>query len=82
MVAHMTPFLLPLPLLQDKRRRTGAFMGSQQQQQQQKERYREPQSELVPNAMKLILSVPGNKHCADCTSTGELPLLTTPPVLC
>ena len=26
--------------------------------------------ELVPNAMKLILKVPGNKQCADCNSTG------------
>ena len=28
-----------------------------------------PGSELVPNAMELILSVPGNKQCADCSST-------------
>ena len=28
-------------------------------------------TDIVPNAMVLILAVPGNKQCADCTSTGE-----------
>lgn len=30
---------------------------------------REDEGELVPNAIKTILKVPGNKQCADCSST-------------
>jgi len=28
-------------------------------------------ADVVPDAMALILAVPGNKQCADCSSTGE-----------
>ena len=28
-------------------------------------------TDMVPDAMALILAVPGNRQCADCTSTGE-----------
>lgn len=31
-------------------------------------------AESVPNAMNVILDVAGNRHCADCSSTGELQL--------
>ena len=32
--------------------------------------------EAVPNAMSLILDIPGNRTCADCSSTGQLDIHT------